>query len=604
MVALPARRVSACLAAGLVVTLLSASPLVAATRTVTAGGDLQAALDAAQPGDAIVLSAGARFVGTFVLPVKPAGPVITIRSSSLLPERRITPADASLLPTIASGSAMPALTCTGAANWKLDGVRFEPTLNGHSNLIEIQDCTNITIDRMLFVAPENVGQRRGIMGNGRAITLTRSHLAGIWAQTLQDSQAFCAWDGAGPYTIRDNYLEAASENVMFGGANSGSADRIPSDILVENNTLTKRLEWKGKARAVKNLFELKSARRVVIRNNVFERNWTDAQSGWAILFTVRNDEGQSPWSVIEDVLFEHNIVRDTEQGISVLGYDSYQPSGRTTRVTIRHNLVITAGNFLQVGSEVGVLTLDHNTVVQGGTFAIAYKGELWIAGERAPRPAAYAIDNLTVTNTIAAHNDYGFWGEDAGIGTSAIDGLTRSYTWTNNVIAGELGWGRVYPVITWQPSMAEHLSEFNPDYTLVAGSSYRGLATDGTDLGRLTTAVSPGGQLPPEPPPPAPVPTEPLPPEPVPTDAEGPTVTLKAIGKNPNALKNRVEASDPSGIASVKVWFNNAVLLSAATVPVDFDIPLKSLRPGSYLLVVTVMDRIGNATTLNRTIQK
>jgi hypothetical protein len=46
---------------------------------------------------------------------------------------------------------------------------------------------------------------------------TRSHLAGIW-RSGQDSQAFAAWDGAGPYTITDNYLEAASETVMFGGA--------------------------------------------------------------------------------------------------------------------------------------------------------------------------------------------------------------------------------------------------------------------------------------------------------------------------------------------------------------------------------------------------
>ena len=64
-----------------------------------------------------------------------------------------------------------------------------------------------------------------------------------------------------------------------------------------------------------------------MRNNLFERNWTDAQNGFAILFTVRNDEGGAPWSVVEDVLFEQNVVRDTENGINVLGYDSYQRQG-------------------------------------------------------------------------------------------------------------------------------------------------------------------------------------------------------------------------------------------------------------------------------------
>jgi hypothetical protein len=33
---------------------------------------------------------------------------------------------------------------------------------------------------------------------------------------------------------------------------------------------------------VKNLLELKNARRVVIEDNTFERNWAQAQSGYAI----------------------------------------------------------------------------------------------------------------------------------------------------------------------------------------------------------------------------------------------------------------------------------------------------------------------------------
>ena len=72
---------------------------------------------------------------------------------------------------------------------------------------------------------------------------------------------------------------------------------------------------------MKNLFELKAARRATIRKNLFEQNWTDGQSGTAILFTVRNEDGRSPWTVIEDVLFEHNIIRDTEGVFSISGYD-------------------------------------------------------------------------------------------------------------------------------------------------------------------------------------------------------------------------------------------------------------------------------------------
>jgi hypothetical protein len=456
-------------------------PAHAATRYVDAGGDLQAALDAARPGDEVVLAAGARFVGEFVLPIKAAGAAIAIRSSMTLPDRRLTPADAPLLPILASESENSPLTGVGTSNWRLDGLRFESNALGAGNVISLQDATNITLDRLLIVAGP-AGQKRGIMGNGRQIVLSRSHIANIW-RTAQDSQAFCAWDGAGPYTIIDNYLEAASENVMFGGANSGSADRVPADILVEGNHFSKPLSWKGAGKYVKNLFELKSAKRVIARNNLFEHNWTDAQSGWAILFTVRNDQGDSPWSVIEDVLFERNVVRDTEGVFSILGYNDGSPSGRTTRITIRHNLTISSGAFLSAGGEIGTLTFDHNTVDQGGNFATLYTGNIWVAGAAGPRAAEFAIESLTVTNTLANHNDYGVLGDSVGIGTPALAQLTRTYTWTHNVLAGESGWGYAYPVVTWQPSMTEHRAQFVADYRLAAGSWYRGAATDAGDLG-------------------------------------------------------------------------------------------------------------------------
>jgi hypothetical protein len=469
--------------------MLVAAPASAATIHVRAGGDLQAAINAARPGDEIVLEAGARFVGQYRLPAKAAGgAVITIRSSGALPDRRITPADAPLMPTIASGVGEAALFVENTANWKIDGIQFGANVGGDGNVIHIQDSVNIVLDRILIVAPAS-GQKRGVMGNGKAIKLTRSHIAGIWREG-QDSQAFCAWDGAGPYTITDNYLEAASENLMFGGANSQSSARVPSDILVEGNHVTKPLAWKGTAKAVKNLFELKSAKRVVIRNNLFENNWTDAQSGWAVLFTVRNDEGQSPWSAVEDVLFERNVVRNTEHGINVLGYDSYKPSGRTTRITIRHNLVLTSGTFMQIGSEVGELTIDHNTVEQGHTFAMLYGGSVWVAGSATPRAAQFAVESLTITNTLAYHREYGLFGEDAGLGTAALTKQARSYTWSHNVLAGP--GSEQYPSVTWRPSIAEHQAQFEADYSLKPASKYRQAGKDGADLGVVWSNGAPG----------------------------------------------------------------------------------------------------------------
>jgi hypothetical protein len=462
-----------------------AADAVAATTNVAAGADLQAAINAARPGDVLVLQAGARYVGPFTLPPNPTGPAITIRSSAPLPPRRIDPGDASLLPTLASPVAWAILDGTGASNWRLDGIAFEPVVDGSGEVILLQDATNIYLDRLLIVGGVN-GQKRGIRGNGQQITVTRSYIANIASKASQDSQAFCAWDGAGPYTITNNFLEAASENVMFGGADSKAPDRIPSDILVEGNHFTKRLEWKGQGLVVKNLFEMKVGRRVTIRGNVFEHNWTDAQAGFGILLKVVNQGGTAPWSVLEDVIFEQNTVRDTENGFNILGHDYANPSGAATRINIRNNLLLTPGIAFQLGGELGDVTIDHNTVDQGYTLMSLYKGTVWNAGAAAARPGTYAVEHLTYTNNLGRHNTYGVKGQGTAVGTPSLTANIVSYVWTNDALAG--GAGFPYPSITWLPTVAVYTQSFDSNYHLVAGSPYIGAATDGKDAGIDWTA--------------------------------------------------------------------------------------------------------------------
>ncbi|MDT4965831.1 MAG: hypothetical protein QOJ64_568, partial [Acidobacteriota bacterium] len=97
----------------------------ASTITVLAGGNLQAALNAAQPGDTVVLQAGASFTGSFTLPNKGTSTEwITIRTStpdSALPssEQRIAPSNSSLLPKLlSSGNGEAALqTAPGAHHY-------------------------------------------------------------------------------------------------------------------------------------------------------------------------------------------------------------------------------------------------------------------------------------------------------------------------------------------------------------------------------------------------------------------------------------------------------------------------------------------------------
>jgi hypothetical protein len=476
-----------------------AAEAVAATTKVPAGADLQLVLNAARPGDVLVLQPGARYIGPFKLPPNLAGPTITIRSAAILPERRIGPQDIALLPTLAAAVASPIVDGVGAANWRLDGIALESVLDGTGEVILLQDSTNIYLDRLLIVGGVN-GQKRGIRGNGQRITLTRSYIANI-ARASQDSQAFCAWDGAGPYTLTNNYLEAASENVMIGGADSQSPDRVPSDILVEGNSFSKRLEWKGAGLVVKNLFELKVGRRITIRGNVFERNWTDAQTGYGILMKVVDQGGTAPWSVLEDVLFEQNVVRDVENGFNILGNDYAAPSGRATRITIKNNLLVTSGTAFQIGGEVGDLAIDHNTVDQGYTLMSLYKGTVWSAGAAAARPGTFAVEHLTYTNNLARHNTYGVKGQGTAVGTPSLTAFTVSYAWTNNVLAG--GAGFPYPSITWVPTVTAYAPCFDSNYHLVSGCPYISAATDGKDVGvdsTQSTAPPPPPSFP-EPPP-------------------------------------------------------------------------------------------------------
>ena len=126
---------------------------------------------------------------------------------------------------------------------------------------------------------------------------------------------------------------------MFGGAHINIPGLVPSDITVEDNVLTKDPTWRGTSWTVKNLFELKNARRVTVRRNVMQYNWGGAQAGFAIVLTPRNSSGQTPWVVIEDVEFSGNVVTHSGSGFNLLGRDNNNPSGLLARVLIKDNLV-------------------------------------------------------------------------------------------------------------------------------------------------------------------------------------------------------------------------------------------------------------------------
>jgi hypothetical protein len=241
----------ACLVAG-------ESEALAATRVVPAGGNLQAAINAAQPGDVIELQAGATYTGRFVLPVKSGATYITIRSTPDPrlpgPGQRINPAlHGALLAKIRSGNALPALTAApGAHHWRLQLLEFKANTGGFAEIIAFgtgvgqnslsQVPYELEVDRCYIAGDPVLGQKRGIALNSRSTRIVGSVIANIKGVGM-DTQAIGGWNGPGPYVIENNYLEAAGENVMFGGADPQIVGLVPSDITLRLNHLTKPRSW-------------------------------------------------------------------------------------------------------------------------------------------------------------------------------------------------------------------------------------------------------------------------------------------------------------------------------------------------------------------------
>ncbi len=444
--------------------------------SVRAGGDLQAALHASQSGDVIELQAGATFTGSFILPKKPGADWIYIRSSAhaLLPQpgTRVLPSHARLMPKIDTPSRAPAIrTAAGAHHYRFVGI--EVTARGatrstgpysDNNVVYLeaeggqtslrQVPTDIVFDRCYVHGTATGNVRRGIATNGARIAVVDSYLADFH-EVGADSQAISGWNGPGPFKIVNNYLEGAGENLMFGGADPAIPDLVPSDIEIRRNHLFKPLSWKighptyaGTPWSVKNIFELKNARRVLAEGNVLEHNWQHDQNGFAILFTVRNQDGGAPWCAVEDVTFRKNVLRHSGGGFNILAADNNFPSQQTRRILIQDNLLddISSVNwggtgrlfqFLSLDArDTGILqlTVEHNTGFSNAW--MAYTGDKPIAVHR----------SFAFRNNIASKGTHGFAGGAkswpppsplvTGDGSQTLDTFYVAPVFVGNVLTG------------------------------------------------------------------------------------------------------------------------------------------------------------------------
>lgn len=258
---------------------------------------------------------------------------------------------------------------------------------------------------------------------------------------------------------------------------------IPTDVEIVHNYMYKPLSWNstdpsyaGYHPSVKNLFELKSGRRIWVHNNVLENTWTDAQSGYAVLFTVRNEQDQCYFCAVEDVTFESNVIRNANFGMNMLATDYNYPSGPTRRILIRNNEWIKIKSSFQVNS-LSQLTIDHNTAVIGGFAEEVEDG-------------AIRSENVSINNMIVSTECSGFH-----YGSPDVPNWVQIFPgWTlqANVMSNVNG---MPPYLYMLPSVAAanygvgdateigFIDYANENFALSPTSPYKGRATDQQDIG-------------------------------------------------------------------------------------------------------------------------
>lgn len=339
------------------VTGMSNTPASNIPKIVGSTDNLQAVLNSAQCSDIIQVDpANILTASTVILPTRTdcdAQHWIIITSSGVLPPEGVR---------IKPGTPMPRIVLT-ASNSKISGctfvrlIDFEITRTQGSGTITsliapgagAHDCI---FDRVYVHGTPNDETARGFqLSNSTNVAIIDSYISEFHCRavsgTCGDAQAIAgglSTSQEGPFLIRNNYLSASGENIMFGG---GSASNSPADITIVGNDFVKPDSWNpndpsyaptsgkdGIPRPwiVKNLLELKNARRVLVEGNRMVGAWGGfTQAGTAVLFGPKNQAGPNgtnlcPICAVEDVIFRNNWISKTG-GALVLGYGASDNGG-------------------------------------------------------------------------------------------------------------------------------------------------------------------------------------------------------------------------------------------------------------------------------------
>ena len=389
---------------------------------------------------------------------------------------------------------------------------------------------HIIFDRVWMHGTAHDDTTRGVYLSGLTyVAVVDSYLNDFHCEaksgSCTDAQAISGGLGSapgGPYKIVNNFLESSGENIIFGG---GQATVTPADIEIRGNHFFKPMTWmSGQPGAIlgnhgdpfiaKNHFEIKNAQRVLFEGNVAENSWGGfSQAGFTIVLTPKNQSSKlgnvCPICQVTDVTIRYSKFSHTGGGFQIANApsDTGGAAFAGARYSI-HDVVLDdideikfagQGLLAQVSSAPGSPLLSDVRI----SHITAFPPHMLLAvGATSPK-----MPNFVFANSIVTSGSSPIWTVGGSGATCAVNHLVPStvlntcfsnYTFANNAL---IGVPSRFPVSAW-PSGNSIVANGNSagfvnfssgnggDYHLVKGSSLKGAASDGKDLGADIDAIA------------------------------------------------------------------------------------------------------------------
>jgi hypothetical protein len=430
-------------------------PIVTRTFTARTIAELMQAYNQCTGGEEIIIPAGTVLKGQIVLQPRAFTEYVTIRSSSL------ADMGSRASPTVGDYAVIqgtfpnetPFVMRDGVNHVRLSGLKFDPFPVGNDvtqnyYLLQIGELStqvtsvsngphDIIIDHCLINPPDNIQVVHAIANNGYKVAIISSWIGNVKTYGGQDSQAVFALNGRGAHVYNNDYFEAASESVIYGGAPSNIDGSVPTDVEFRRCVFTKRLSWRtlppnsvGETINEKNLFEIKNGRRIYIEGSLFSDHWDAGRSQYSAIVLKSTADipggGQgNAWSRSEDIVFENDRLSHANGAFGIapefdrpgIQYDALKP--RNVKFA---NMLFDDVTFGRWGSERGWaislggvddLTLDHITIVDNiDTPDESHELLLYLSTISSYR--------LSITDSILPLNYYGI-SDSCGEGTNALN---------------------------------------------------------------------------------------------------------------------------------------------------------------------------------------